>query len=69
MQSQKQQRVPPESPARAGWRIRAWGESVGVGRSHVNDLIKNRIIRARKSGSATIIETQPADYIASLPDA
>jgi hypothetical protein len=57
------------SLTKAGWRISEWRNDVGVGRSHVYDLIKSGKIVAVKSGKATIIKTSPAEYLASLPAA
>jgi excisionase family DNA binding protein len=67
MQPHSQRQNKADAPIKAGWRIREWCSEVGVGRSHVYDLLNAKKIRAVKSGKATIIVTPPADYLAGLP--
>lgn len=50
-----------------GWRPGPWGKAVGLSRATVYTLLNQRAIQAKKSGAATLITTQPDDYIASLP--
>jgi hypothetical protein len=52
-----------------GWRPGPWGKAAGVGKTTTFKLIKEKVIDARKNGTATIITTSPAEYLASLPKA
>jgi hypothetical protein len=54
------------TPTKAGWRISEWARDTGLGRSSVYNEIKAKRVKAVKSGSATIITTSPAEYLASL---
>jgi hypothetical protein len=53
-------------PPKAGWRVNEWAESVGLCRASVYNLLSAGAIASVKSGSARIIVTAPADYLASL---
>ena len=53
-------------PTKAGWRPNEWTRDTGLSRASVYRLLKDGRIRAVKSGSATIIITPPAEYLASL---
>jgi hypothetical protein len=69
MRSHNQPREVCGGGAKVGWRVNEWKREVGVGRSHVYDLLGAGKIKAVKSGKATIIITPPADYLAGLPAA
>ena len=43
--------------------------AVGVGRSHLYELLNQKKVRAVKSGKATIIVTPPSEYLSTLPAA
>ena len=56
------------NPPKIGWRVAEFAASVGLCRASIyNEMGKGRIDWV-KSGSATIITTTPADYLASLSD-
>lgn len=54
--------------AKCGWRVSEWAAAVGLCRASVYNLLSAKTIRSVKSGSARIITTAPADYLASLAD-
>ena len=68
MQSDNQSREGTSGP-KVGWRVNEWKREVGVGRSHVYDLLGSGKIKAKKSGKATIIVTSPTEFLADLPSA
>jgi hypothetical protein len=55
------------SQSRVGWRPRPWWEAAGIGKTKTYEMIKAGIIRARKVGRATVIETSPDEFLASMP--
>ncbi len=57
------------NPEKVGWRPREWGDAVGLCRATVYNLMNESKIASVKSGSARIIITAPAAYLASLTDA
>jgi hypothetical protein len=69
MQTHNHQSIDANTPMKAGWRVREWCGAVGVGRSHLYELLNQKKVRAVKSGKATIIVTPPQEYLASLPAA
>jgi hypothetical protein len=58
-----------EKTAKRAWRPKEWGDEANVGKTTVFKLIKSEAIDARKRGTATLILTPPAEYLASLPPA
>jgi hypothetical protein len=67
----KRRRNPLKDPAAAaaakvGWRVSEWSEAVGLCRATVYKLMTAKTVECVKSGSARIIITPPADYLASL---
>jgi hypothetical protein len=57
------------NPTKVGWRVNEWTADTGLSRAYLYKLLKNGGIQAVKSGSATIIITSPAEYLASLTEA
>lgn len=55
------------SPTKAGWRVAEWARDTGLSRSYAYDLMKAKTIAFKKAGTARIITTSPAAYLASLP--
>jgi excisionase family DNA binding protein len=51
---------------KVGWRISEWARSVGVCRATVYNLLDAGEIESVKVGSARVIRTAPADYLARL---
>jgi len=51
---------------KVGWRVNEWADAVGICRASVYNLLADGHIRSVKSGSARIITTSPAAYLASL---
>ena len=58
--------IPTLAPTKAGWRVDEWTFATGLSRGSLYKLLKAGRIQAVKSGSATIIITSPAEYLASL---
>jgi hypothetical protein len=54
------------SPTKAGWRVDEWTYATGLSRGSLYKLLKAGKVEAVKSGSATIVVTSPAKYLASL---
>jgi excisionase family DNA binding protein len=54
------------SPTKAGWRVNEWARDAGVSRSYTYELIRDGKLESVKAGSARIITTKPAAYLASL---
>jgi hypothetical protein len=54
------------SSTKAGWRPNEWTRDTGLSRASLYRLLKDGKIKAVKSGSATIIITSPAEYLAGL---
>lgn len=52
---------------RAGWRVNEWAESVGISRALAYELMSDGRVNSVKLGSARIIVTKPADFLAGLP--
>jgi hypothetical protein len=50
---------------RAGWRPKRWADEADLSRSKTYQLIKDGTIKAVKVGSARVIITPPAEYLAS----
>lgn len=51
----------------AGYRIGQWLKLVPIGKTKFYTEKNAGRIKTRKCGDATIVETQPGEYIASLP--
>jgi hypothetical protein len=51
---------------KVGWRVIEWGDAVGLSRASVFELLADRKIDSVKHGSARIITTSPADFLATL---
>jgi len=51
--------------SRVGWRPKRWADEADLSRSKTYQLIKNRTIKTVKVGSARVIITPPAEYLAS----
>ena len=56
----------PASPTKAGWRVNEWASDTGVSRAYVYNLLAAGEIQSVKVGSARIITTRPADFLARL---
>ena len=54
------------SLTKAGWRVDEWTYATGLSRGSLYKLLKAGKVEAVKSGSATIIVTSPAEYLAGL---
>jgi hypothetical protein len=54
-----------DAKSRAGWRPQRWADEADLSRSKTYQLIKNRTIKTVKVGSARVIITPPAEYLAS----
>jgi hypothetical protein len=52
-----------------GWRIPEWMDAVGISRSQTYELLADKSIDSVKLGSARIITTHPAEFLASLAKA
>ena len=52
------------SPTKAGWRVNEWARDTGLSRAYVYLLLPQ--LSSVKVGSARIILTPPATYLASL---
>jgi excisionase family DNA binding protein len=59
----------PSSSTKKAWTVSEWCADVGVGRSHLYDLLGAGKIKAVKSGKRTLVTTTPDEYLASLPAA
>ena len=60
---------PSESDVhKAGWRVREWGDAVGLSRSSTFNLLKAGRLKYVKFGRSTIITTGPAEFLAGLGD-
>jgi hypothetical protein len=51
-----------------GWRIKEWGDDVGLRKSRIYELINSREIVSVKIGGARIITTTPADFLSQAAD-
>lgn len=58
-----------EAPRPAAWRIGPWLDRVPISRTTFYEERKKGRIEIRKCGDATLVVTQPDDYVASLPAA
>ena len=54
-----------DANSRVGWRPKRWADEADLSRSKTYELIKNRTIKTVKVGSARVIITPPAEYLAS----
>lgn len=54
------------SPTKAGWRVSEWAADCGVSRAFTYNLLGAGRIDSVKVGSARIITTPPAAFLASL---
>jgi hypothetical protein len=53
---------------KCGWRVAEFAEAVGLCRASIYNLLSAGRLRSVKSGSARIILTPPAEFLASLAD-
>jgi hypothetical protein len=61
--------ISPESDShKSGWRVREWGDAVGLSRSSTFNLLKAGRLKFVKFGRSTIITTGPAEFLAGLGD-
>jgi hypothetical protein len=54
-----------DANSRVGWRPKRWADEADLSRSKTYQLIKDRTIKTVKVGSARVIITPPAEYLAS----
>jgi Helix-turn-helix domain len=54
------------SAGKCGWRVSEFAEAVGLCRATIYNLMSAGRLRSVKSGSARIILTAPAEFLASL---
>jgi hypothetical protein len=54
-----------DAKSRAGWRPKRWADEADLSRSKTYQLIKDGTIKTVKIGSARVIITPPAEYLAS----
>ena len=62
----QKQGKPAASPTKVGWRVSEWSEDTGISRAFTYKLLTAGTIKSVKAGSARIIITSPAEYLASL---
>jgi hypothetical protein len=60
----------PESDVttKRGWRVSEWANDVGLSRAKTFLLVADQTIKSVKVGTARIIVTSPADFLASRAD-
>ena len=58
--------APSTGSAKVGWRPAEWAEAVGLCRATVYNLLAAGSIDSVKIGTARVIVTSPAEFLASL---